>query len=59
MHALQVKGKSTRGVREVFILIDIKVRSAMDKMLSLRPEDSPTSEFVFARYANVNKYTIG
>lgn len=49
MHALEVKGKSTRGIRGVFVLIDKDQMLAIEKMIDSRPATSPLSDYMFAR----------
>lgn len=49
MTAVEVKGKSTRGLRAVFVLIDNDVQKAIDTLIPLRPAKSPYSEHLFAR----------
>jgi hypothetical protein len=46
---MEVKGKSTRGIRAVHILMDKKTVLAIEKITQLRPETSPPSDFLFAR----------
>lgn len=47
---MEVKGKSTRGIRPVPVLIELVVKSAIDKLLVSRPPTSPESDYLFARY---------
>lgn len=58
MHALEVKGKSTRGIRKVFVLIGIQEKAALERLITLRPSTSPSSKYVFARYEMQNNVVI-
>lgn len=49
MHAMEVKGKSTRSIRPVPVLIERVVKAAIDKLLVSRPAYSPKSDYLFAR----------
>lgn len=49
MHALQVMGKSTSGVRPVYVLIDKRIMEAIDFLQSNRPSQFTISDYVFAR----------
>lgn len=50
MHALEVKGKSTRGIRGVFVLIDNKWKAAIDRLIGNRPDSYMKTDYLFARY---------
>lgn len=50
MHAVRVKGKSTRGIRGVYVLIDEEVKEALNRLIHSRPNTSPASDYLFARY---------
>lgn len=49
MHALEVKGKSTRGIRSVFVLIDQQIVAALDVLIKSRPASAPNSDYIFSR----------
>ena len=52
MHALRVKGKSTRGIRGVYVLIDESLKQRIQQIIDTRPEKSPRSDYIFARFEN-------
>jgi hypothetical protein len=49
MLALEVKGKSTRGIRGVYVLVDAHIQKAIERLLVSRPPGNPASDYLFAR----------
>lgn len=49
MHLIEVRGKSTRQIRKVYILLDEQMKTAVEKIINSRPDKSPVTEYVFAR----------
>lgn len=49
MHAIPIKGKSTAGIRPVFMLVDESVMKALDKLIEQRPQNWTISNYIFAR----------
>jgi serine kinase of HPr protein (carbohydrate metabolism regulator) len=49
MKLVEVRGKSTRGLRRVFVLVDNQSQRAIDAVIENRPF---ASDFIFARYVS-------